>query len=182
MIEFIYGGSGSGKSSFAEDEIMKIKDSQKFYIATMKALDEESERKILRHREMRKNKNFITIEQSQDLNKACKFICDSQKINPRKKNSVLLECVSNLLANEMFKNGKQLNAKTVVKKILNDLEKIILCTDNFFIVSNNIFDDGIEYSQSTKNYMLALSKINSYLAKRADNVFELVVGIPQKLK
>ncbi len=182
MIEFIYGGSGSGKSSFAEDEIMKIKDSQKFYIATMKALDEESEIKILRHREMRKNKNFITIEQSQDLNKACKLICDSKRINPRKKNSVLLECVSNLLANEMFKNGKQLNAKIVVKKILNDLEKIILCTDNFFIVSNNVFDDGIEYSQSTKNYMVALSKINSYIAKRADSVFELVVGIPQKLK
>ncbi len=201
MIELIYGGSGSGKSSFAEDEIMKIKNSQKFYIATMKNLDEESAKKILRHKEMRKNKNFITIEQSENLSEACKIICDlknqnknleeleetaklknQQNQNKTKKNSVLLECVSNLLANEMFKNGKKLNQNFVAKKIISDLEKIISCTDNLFIVSNNIFDDGIEYSQSSKNYMIALSKINSYIAKRADNVFEVVVGFPQKRK
>lgn len=185
MIELIYGGSGSGKSSFAENEIMKIKTSQKFYIATMKNVDAESERKILRHKEMRKNKNFITIEQSENLNEACKFLSDfknQQNSNKRKKISVLLECLSNLLANEMFKNGKELDMDFVVKKILNDLEKIIFVADNLFIVSNNIFDDGIEYSTSTENYILSLSKINSYLAKRADKVFEVVVGLPQKIK
>lgn len=188
MIELIYGGSGSGKSSFAEDEIMKIKNSQNFYIATMKNLDSESQRKILRHKEMRKNKNFITIEQSENLSEASKIICDfkNQK-NPQiksetKKVSVLLECLSNLLANEIFKNEEELNQDFVTKKIISDLEKIILVTDNLFIVSNNIFDDGIEYSKSTKNYMTSLAKINSYLAKKADKVFEVVVGFPQKIK
>lgn len=204
MIELIYGGSGSGKSSFAENEIMKIKNSQNFYIATMKNLDSESQRKILRHKEMRKNKNFITIEQSENLSEAGKIICDfknQQKVlnqivnlkNPQKlqnqqnkngtkKISVLLECLSNLLANEMFKNGEEVNQDFVAKKIISDLEKIILVTDNLFIVSNNIFDDGIEYSKSTKNYMTLLAKINSYLAKKADKVFEVVVGFPQKIK
>lgn len=60
----ITGGSGSGKSSYAEDCITKIsKNCKKYYIATMQVFDEEGKQRIERHKNMRSGKNFKTIEQ-----------------------------------------------------------------------------------------------------------------------
>ena len=62
MIHLITGGSGSGKSAFAEASIVALGEAQRFYIATMYPFDEESFRRIERHRNMRKEKKFTTVE------------------------------------------------------------------------------------------------------------------------
>ena len=48
MLSIIIGGSGSGKSAFAEELVCRLP-GQRFYIATMTARDPESLRRIARH-------------------------------------------------------------------------------------------------------------------------------------
>ena len=50
------------------------------------------------------------------------------------------------------------------------------------VVSNNVFEDGIQYDTGTGEYLNALGRINERLAVLADEVIEVVVGIPVILK
>lgn len=74
MITLITGGSGSGKSAYAEKYICHASNEkgykEKYYIATMQVFDDEGQRKIDRHRRLRAGKGFITIEQPRDIKKA----------------------------------------------------------------------------------------------------------------
>ena len=50
MMTLIIGGSGSGKSSFAENYTLSLSEGMtKYYIATMQVFDSEGEKKVLRH-------------------------------------------------------------------------------------------------------------------------------------
>ena len=53
MLVVVTGGSGSGKSAFAEETVLSLGEARRIYIATMQAFDEESHRRIRRHRHMR---------------------------------------------------------------------------------------------------------------------------------
>ena len=72
MLTVVCGGSGSGKSEYAENIITAYKKNfpknQLIYIATMMGNDEETKQKIHRHRMMRKDKGFETIECFFNLN------------------------------------------------------------------------------------------------------------------
>ena len=46
MLTLVTGGSGSGKSAFAEDRVLSFGDAQRIYIATMHPFDEESHKRI----------------------------------------------------------------------------------------------------------------------------------------
>lgn len=171
MITLIYGGSGSGKSAFAEDYVCSLDYKNKYYLATMQSKDSESKARIKRHRQLREGKSFITVEQSTDISKA---VNDSDGI-------VLLECMSNLVANEMFKGKKSLSSKECIHKVLLDTIKLSEGVKHLVIVTNNVFEDGIEYDEYTKEYLRALGTINEELAGIAEEVYEVVVGIGIKL-
>lgn len=191
MVELVYGGSGSGKSEFAENEILRLSSgcaSRRFYIATMKVRDDEARQKVVRHRNLRGKKNFITIEAGENLENAAELISrmsrraeNAQAVE--QKSCVLLECLSNLAANEMFlENGGILEPRKVAEKIEAGLEKLFSAADDIVIVSNNVFDDGIEYDEITRGYQKSLAAVNSFAARRADKVSEIVAGIEVKLK
>lgn len=67
MLVVVTGGSGSGKSAFAEETVLSLGEARRIYIATMQAFDEESHRRISRHRHMRAGKGFETIERYTEL-------------------------------------------------------------------------------------------------------------------
>ena len=74
MIQLITGGSGSGKSVYAENWLIRQgsreacgKEKPFLYIATMRPFGQESRQKILRHRNQRAGKGFATLECYQDL-------------------------------------------------------------------------------------------------------------------
>lgn len=71
MIVLVIGGSGSGKSEFAETICMELPAEKKCYIATMQAFDEESRARIAKHRKARSGKGFETIEQGTHLEAVC---------------------------------------------------------------------------------------------------------------
>lgn len=175
MLVLIIGGSGSGKSAYAEDYITKLsKDYRKYYIATMQVYDEEGQEKVCKHQKMREGKGFITIEQSTDIHQ----VADKMEKNTTVENIALLECISNLVANEMFCEGQIRDCALVKKSIIGGIEELLKKVKDLIIVTNNVFEDGITYDETTTNYISAIGEINQELAKIADKVIEVVVGIP----
>ena len=166
MITLITGGSGSGKSAYAEKKIVEFGDFNRIYIATMYPFDAESHRRIERHRKMRAEKNFTTIECYAGL----------KNVKVPENSCVLLECLSNLTANEMFQeNGAK---EKVVEEILEGIKNLENQAEQVVIVTNEIFSDGIEYDTETKQYQKYLGEINREIASHACEVTEVVYGIP----
>ena len=176
MLTLIIGGSGSGKSEYAENYITSVSENKrKYYLATMQVYDEEGCKKIERHRNLRQGKGFLTIEQPVDVEKAVQQMEQGE-------NAVLLECMSNLVANEMFCGEIPKQKDEVVEKIIRGIYVLQKEVTELVIVSNNVFEDGIRYDDTTMEYLAAMGRINELLAKRADDVIEVVVGIPLELK
>ena len=172
MIVFVIGGSGSGKSAYAEKRLLAMEAEKKHYIATMRVFDEEGKKRVEKHRIMRREKGFLTIEKPIDLGEIALDAGDAW----------MLECVSNLLANEMFTEDCIRDEKETVDKILKDIGSLIEQTADGVIVSNNIFEDGENYDDAMASYIKALGGINQALAAMADEVIEVVVGLPVTLK
>lgn len=170
MVVLIIGGAASGKSEFAEEILQNLKSNKKFYIATMKPYDNECILKIKRHRDMRLKKGFDTIECYTNISNIC----------ISKNSSALLECIGNLVSNEMFDSSNNINFD--VSNILDGIYKLIKNTENLIIVTNDVFSDGITYDFSTEYYKKNIAEININLANISDEVFEVVCGIPIKIK
>lgn len=175
MMKLVYGGSGSGKSAYAEDCIMKFQTDSRYYLATMKVFGEEERQKIARHQKLREGKGFSVLEYPENVGMA------AAKFKGRNA-SVLLECMSNLAANEMFQPEMQRSADETAQKILADVLTLEKAADFLVVVSNSVFQDGNVYEKSTMQYIEALGKINCLLAEHADEVVEIVAGIPVKIK
>lgn len=175
MVTLVIGGSGSGKSAYAESLMCEISDVEnKYYLATMQVFDDDGERKVMRHKKLREGKGFLTLEQPKDI---------EQTVFKMKAgaNAVLLECMSNLAANEMFRE-KMLPAGQVVKKILAGMSELQKEVKHLIIVTNNVFEDGIVYDDGTMEYLKALAEVNRELTERADRMVEVVAGLPIVIK
>ena len=176
MFVLIIGGSGSGKSAYAEKRLLAMEAEKKHYIATMRVFDEEGKKRVEKHRTLRREKGFLTIEKPIDLGEIALDAGDAW----------MLECVSNLLANEMYMgNHKQWfleekeSGETAGARLLCRLLKTISeKTANLVIVTNETFSDGGDYDRETESFIIQLGYLNRQLAKEADGVVEVVCGIP----
>lgn len=176
MLIVIIGGSGSGKSGYAEDVAVSLgKGKNKYYLATMEVFGEEGKKRVEKHRKAREGKGFLTLEQKRDISGIADKIDGAGSL-------CLLECMSNLVANEMFQGEKVIPEEQVIEKVLTDVDKLHSQTGHLLIVSNNVFEDGMVYDTVTTGYNRALGKINQEISKKADAVIEVVVGIPVALK
>jgi adenosylcobinamide kinase/adenosylcobinamide-phosphate guanylyltransferase len=94
MFTLVIGGAASGKSAYAEQLIVAAGNKPRTYIATMQPFDDECRARIQKHRMMRQEKGFETIECYTDL-----AVLEGKL---PKGGAVLLECLSNLAANERY--------------------------------------------------------------------------------
>ncbi len=178
MITVIIGGSGSGKSQYAEQLLLHTKAKHLYYLATMEIHGEEEQQKVERHRRMREGKGFVTIEQPRDLSRV-------EIMWPREEAAVLVECISNLAANEFFSwEGEALeeNIRLIEAKIIHGITLLASQANDLIIVTNDVFCDGEEYTGETMEYMKMLGRINQRLCAIGDQVVEVICGIPTALK
>lgn len=177
MVIIISGGSGSGKSAYAEKKILSLRGVEPlYYLATMQIYDAEGKKKVERHRKLRAGKGFVTIEQPLNVGAAADAV--------EERASVLLECMSNLIANEMFTNAEAglPEASQVEVRVMDGVRRLAERTTHLVIVTNNVFEDGSSYDEGTMRYMETLGRINCRLAELADEVTEVVAGIPLEVK
>lgn len=165
MIILLTGGSGCGKSVYAERILSSLPEEKRVYVATMQVYDEESVRRVRRHRAQRAGMGFETIECPKDLNGA--EIADGS--------IVLLEDLVNLTANELFDGGDS-------QRIIPALENLAARCRHLVMVTNDVFSDGVCYNREIQEYMRVLAQVNRAAAEMADTVCEVVYAIPVVLK
>ena len=185
MMELVTGGSGSGKSAYAENSVCqsrrRIQEKEKreiplYYIADMFPYGRETEEKIENHRQMRAGKGFHTLEWYQDL--AGKLTGeDAPDLSGA---CVLLECVSNLTANEMYMEGGA--GENTVEAAVSGIRLLKERCRHLVVVTNEVFSESEPDSPEMSDYKKNLARINRALAEMSDRVSEVVYGrrIPVK--
>lgn len=195
MLYIVTGGSGSGKSEYAEQTAVQCRNrtgGTLWYLATMRIWDDEGRKRVERHRRMRAAKGFETIERYtgletlelretfEELNPAgldAEQETDSLKYRESRrvaqKQVLLLECMSNLVLNEFYdeENGAE-------ERILQGIKHLQKQCGDLIIVTNEIFSDGVTYEPESERYIELLGRINRELGQMADSVTEVVYGIP----
>ena len=166
MFTLIIGGSASGKSDFAQRHVLSL-DGPRIYVATMEPFGSEAAARIARHLALRNHLNFRTIE--------CCVNLFTAPVPPL--GNVLLEDLGNLTANEMFRpDGGGPEA------VLEGVASLRRRSSHLTIVTNEVFSDGRDYAGETLVYLRALAQLNRVLAREADQVVEVVCGLPNVLK
>lgn len=166
MFAMIIGGSASGKSALAERWAASLP-LPRIYLAAMQVLDEESRARVLHHRAMRAGKGFETIEAPTAL----------WNTDLPAGATVLLEDLSNLLANEMFSpEGGGSEAA------LHGVQSLLARCDHLIVVTNEVFSGGADHAVGTADWLAELAWLNRTLAAEADTVAEVVCGLPNLLK
>ncbi len=166
MLTLVIGGAGSGKSAFAEAHVCRLP-GKKIYLATMLHRGEEAQARIQKHRLQRAGRGFETLERGLDLEHA--------SLPPGA--DILLEDLSNLLANELFEpDGGGIEA------VRRGLRRLLESCGSLTVVTNEVFSGGKEYDEGSLRYLRDLAELNRELAARADLVTEIVCGLPNVLK
>ena len=195
MLYIVTGGSGSGKSEYAEQTAVQCRNrtgGTLWYLATMRIWDDEGRKRVERHRRMRAAKGFETIERYTGL-ETLELRETFEELNPAgldaeqetdslkywesrrvaQKQVLLLECMSNLVLNEFYdqENGAE-------ERILQGIKHLQKQCGDLIIVTNEIFSDGVTYEPESERYIELLGRINRELGQMADSVTEAVYGIP----
>ncbi len=169
MLTLVIGGGASGKSEYAE-ELFSGLPGVKYYIATMMPYGEDGLARIEKHRQARRDRGFRTVEH---------YTAMDTLVLPER-GAVLLECLGNLTANELF--SVPATEKEAESAVLRGIEALIKQADDMVVVTNDVFSGGGNYDDETLKYIRVLGSVNRRLSERFDRVIEVVCGIPVILK
>ena len=168
MIHFFVGQSNTGKSEKAEELAMTFGFPHKLYIATMKVMDQEGELRVQKHRKQRAGKGFETLEIPMNITQVIPQIKDPENT------VVLLECVSNLVGNEMYDNPEKagLEEAHFAEEIVQDIKQLADSVAELIVVSS-VYEAKEEYSEETLKYIRLLDRTNEEIKGIAHKVIEI---------
>ena len=158
-IILVLGPNSSGKSLFSE-KLAVEQGEPRIYVATMVPQTEDNLKRIEKHRIQRADKGFVTIEEPWEL----------QEMNISSDSVVLLEDVSNLLANGIFQH--HVNGKDTLQQIKALSEK---CKCLIAVSIAGLIDEG--YDEETSDYIHQLNWLNQELSKMSDIIYEMRDGV-----
>ena len=190
MIVLVLGTPDSGKSGIAEDIVMRlatcsdIEDScdeaacpagssgmDKLYIATMVPFGEEGDRRIEKHRKMRVGKGFLTVEKYTEVDSLIGEITDLDR------KCCLLECMSNLVGNEMHDpRNLSLSDEELEKLITEQVLALGKRCGHLVVVANSFLTEDAGYDDETRRYVRIADRVNEILKAGADKTCELAEG------
>ena len=195
MIIFVTGGARSGKSDFAQDLAEKL-EGKRLFLATAQAFDEEMHRRIEKHKEQRGNR-WDTLEEPIYIGRALRSAVGSY-------DTILIDCLTLWMSNLLLEynppippllKGGQKGILPSNKGGMGGLldEKISEIMDNFFssidefdgtiiAVSNEVGMGIVPDNKLARDYRDQLGFLNQRMARRADEVYALLSGIPVKIK
>lgn len=165
MLTLVVGGAASGKSAYAERLVLQTA-LPRYYLATMQVWDAECAARVEKHRRMRAEKQFETLE--------CPLHLGTVRLPAR--GTALLEDLGNLTANELYDPAGA--GEAAASAILDDLDRLAAQCEHLVVVSNEVFSGGADYAGDTDRYLKALAQVNNALAACADAVVRVVCGIP----
>lgn len=172
----VLGGVRSGKSKFAQ-EIAEGLGERVLFVATAVPKDEEMRRRIEAHRRSRPP-SWKTVETLRGVGETIREEGEGFEV-------VLLDCLS-LLVSNLIGEDESISPDTAKEKVLSEVENLIHSMEtlsaNFIVVSNEVGMGLVPVYPLGRLYRDLLGVANQLLATRADEVYFLLAGIPQKLK
>ncbi|MCM3744213.1 bifunctional adenosylcobinamide kinase/adenosylcobinamide-phosphate guanylyltransferase [Sporosarcina luteola] len=179
-LTFISGGVRSGKSAYAEKLLVEgaaAAEGRLVYIASGRAVDEEMKQRIEKHKLDRVNENWLTIEQSVDLEEVLPFI--------QPNDFVLWDCLTTWLANELYMEQNSTYCIHITgcmeKKAARLFETVAALREkaaHFIIVSNEVLDEPASTYEETRMYCKWIGQLHQQIVKLADDAIEMDYGLP----
>lgn len=179
----VTGGARSGKSAFAEELAGGFGD-RVLYVATSIAFDDEMRKRIQNHRSGRPS-CWETVEAYSDMDNALEGRLEG-------KSAVLLDCVTIMVTNLMLREeadwdhldanrmeAVEAGIKTEIEKLLGFIEDAGL---PFVLVTNELGMGIVPDSALARLFRDIAGRMNQLIAKKADEVYFCVSGIPLKIK
>lgn len=163
----ITGGQRSGKSSHAQNIALSLS-SNPVYLATSRVWDEEHRKRIERHKAER-GKEWTNIEEEKELSK-----------HDLKDRVVLVDCVTLWATNYFF--DLQSDVQLSLDALKTEFDLLIEQDASFIFVSNEIGMGEMSQNDIQRRFADLQGWLNQYIAKKADNVYLMVSGIPMKVK
>ena len=186
MIALVIGKPNSGKSIIAEEMAIGVQAYKRYYLATMKIYDDEGIKRVEKHRKQREGKGFETIEIPYGVDSVL------QLIDRPKESVVLLECMSNLVGNELFENNRhtelcKLAGKITLRSSKSEYDEIYerFVADIIsqiralgagvreLIVVSTEYEADDSYDSSTKLYTELMRSVNKELVSICDTVTDV---------
>lgn len=168
MLVFVFGGSGSGKSEYAEQRILEAGEMPRYYVATMEPFGEEGKKRIARHRKLRAGKGFVTVE----------CATHPERLQLPENGAVLIEDLSNLIANEIWSETGRGWSESLPEEICQAIQRLSEDQRVVVVVGNDIHRDGEPSTPEMEQYASFLATCQARLTALADEVVEVVCGIP----
>ncbi|WP_018924543.1 bifunctional adenosylcobinamide kinase/adenosylcobinamide-phosphate guanylyltransferase [Salsuginibacillus kocurii] len=179
MIVFISGGARSGKSDVAERTALSLfhdckdakENSSLYYIATAKKTDLEMEKRIQLHQQGRGNE-WKTIEEPYEL---------SSFLTSCKKNDVILiDCLTIWLSQVLFE--KELSTDSIKRAVADWLKLAARQQFHVIIVSNDVNEELLPKDEGVLTYIYTLQQLHQQIADQAEQVIQVVAGLPEYWK
>ncbi len=161
MITLVTGKPDSGKSKRAEDLASSFGGTV-YYVATMKVMDETGRLRVEKHRRMREGKGFVTIEKEVNITSIL------AEIDVPNEAVVLLECMANLVGNEMHSGALRKDLCTYL------VEQIVEIGQNVreLVVVTSEYEPEESDDEDTALYKKTLSAVNMMLRDTADVIID----------
>ena len=182
-IILVTGGARSGKSSYAE-QLVSLMGERIIYLATARALDQEMEDRIAKHRQQRPS-TWQTIETPTSLAAVIQAEgngCDA----------LLLDCLTVFLTNRILTytvdwdhpDMGRLNA--IEADLMDEVQAIVEAASRMqaqlVVVTNEVGFGIVPMSPLARFFRDCAGRANQRLAAAAAEVFLVVAGIPMRIK
>ncbi len=172
-LTLILGGARSGKSSFAVELARKYNDVPVIYVATAQAMDDEMRERIKQHKRLRPA-SWQVIESPKDV---------AQTVTGLSAKLILIDCLTLYVTNMLLDDNKQ---KAKEAYITEEIERLCTASKNsaadVIMVSNEVGLGIVPADPVSRSFRDIAGKTNQIAASRADEVYLITAGIPQRLK
>ena len=178
MVILVTGGARSGKSMFAQSFFTET--DRVVYLATAEVYDEEMAQRVALHRSSRPA-SWRTAERPTELSGVIQG-----------EEGCLLDCVTVLTSNIMFAHTAQYERipkeaqEETEAEVERQLDTLIndanACGCRLVLVTNELGSGIVPEHHVSRVFRDIAGRVNQYLARRADEGYLCVSGIPVKIK
>lgn len=165
MIHFVLGGAKSGKSRFAENQVMRYS-APWIYLATARCHDYEMQEKIKSHQQQR-GQGWQTIEEPIDL---------ADILQANNTHSILIDCLTLWLTNLLM------DERDVEKEIHHLIAALKVFRGNVVIVSNEVGQGIVPDNALARRFINEAGILHQKVAAVSHKFTMVVAGCPLEIK
>ena len=143
-------------------------DAHPIYMATARIWDEEFRQRVIRHQQNR-GPQWTNIEEEKQLSR---HNCSGRV--------VLVDCVTLWCTNFFF--DLNANVEQALAAAREEFDRFTAQQATFLFVTNEIGSGGVSTDEIQRKFTDLQGWMNQYIARRADEVYLMVSGLPLRIK